>query len=173
MKKFLILFLFLGTPMAQEVSKEDVEIIIPTDGDQGVQSFSKKVDLPVVDGVDLNEDVPGCADDICRCSLKTLRVMQGPIDLLAMGSTFAAGAINIGCYLFQGTIYIVGNITDVNSTAVASLQQSNQTLNGAAAIMNIVAGSFQAIRAYWQKAVNDETEILKRLIIDSKAKKDN
>jgi len=113
--------------------------------------------------------VLGWADHFFTALLRCLRIGQGPIDLLAVLTTGAAALLNLTIYVINTSETLLSdgsgqNMTfspsPLNATAPSSAQNHTSKLNAAAALVGGIATGSQLLRAYWQKAINDDQRIL-------------
>lgn len=154
-----------------KIDDASVHITIPTDPTNKLPEITDTdIDPPKIDDVNLDEDIPGCTDNCLRGLLKGLRIFQGPIDLAAVVTTSAAGLLNLAVYAVSFVGDVLGNVTSANATGTSFVREHNQNLIAAAALLNGVSASLQLLRAYWQKAIHEDQELLRNLILEERAK---
>lgn len=172
---FITLFSILDST-AQDFGDDDI-IIIPTQTSTSLNTqeipseddpIKKKITLPITDdGIDLNEDVPGCMDDYYRCSLKVMLVLKVPLDVLGVTTTIGSGLLNFACIFITQTETLLGNTTQVDSP-FSFLQDTKEKLYGVAGVLNIISGVVQTTRAFFQKTIDRQTAALKKIIEEHK-----
>ena len=173
----IITILYGHQGMAMEIQSkiqngEDVDIMIPMSALSPitiVQNSDQPPENPdIIDGVNIEEDIPGCTDDCLRFTLKGLRICQVPIDFTAGLAALGSGILIGFSQISTDAEALLGNITSSNGTLTSFLHDinQNQNLKLAAVCLNVITAALIFAKLGVQHAILYDQAFLKQLVED-------